>query len=167
MDSGIVLRWGMQKPKPKSELARTLAERAQTGRARMYLWLKDNFDDIDRARTDLHSTWDDIAKAAEAAGQKNARGGAPQAEAIRKAFVRLKAEMQAAGKEPGAKVVEATVERRQSHVRPPAPRIRSTEDPPVSSIGVAEPEFVPPSRFNPKPAQMRSRLPLTPTKDES
>jgi hypothetical protein len=84
--------------------------------------LRAHYAEIEAARRDLRSTWDDIAKAAGEAGQQNARGNPPQAEGVRKAFMRLRDEMA-----NGGRAASATRPRGQakpaSKASPPPPAI--------------------------------------------
>ena|ERR1700688_1159262 len=83
----------MPTPPPKGDLARKLAERALEGRARLYHWLRLRYPELSKAKAELRYTWKDLAETVADAGARNAFDERPNAEAVRKAWMKLDADM--------------------------------------------------------------------------
>lgn len=112
-----------------------------SGRARLYHWLRFNYAELAQAKADLRYTWRDLAETVADAGARNAFGQRPDAEAVRKAWLKLEADMTTrAAKRPPAPASRT----QPSHAVNPDP----TNDPPPTD----EPR---PSRHTFKPAKIR------------
>jgi hypothetical protein len=85
----------MTKLPPKGDLARKLAARTLEGRARLYHWLRLRYPELSKAKAELKYTWKDLAETVADAGALNAFGERPDAEAVRKAWLKLEQDMEA------------------------------------------------------------------------
>jgi hypothetical protein len=79
----------MTKTTPKGVLTSKLADRALHGRARLYHWLRLNYDELVIAKSQLRYTWKDLAITAAEAGARDATGMPPKPDSVRKAWQRV------------------------------------------------------------------------------
>lgn len=106
----------MQPPSDPT-IRKALAERAlRSGRARLTRWVKANFADLQAARRDLGSTWEDLAAVARDAGQTNAFNQPPTSDAIRMAYLRVEKAMTA---ETKSRWQQPATEGRETAAPPP------------------------------------------------
>lgn len=146
----------MSKPPPRGDLARKLAERTLGGRARLYHWLRLRYHELAKAKAELNFTWKDLAETVADAGALNAFGQRPDAEAVRKAWLKLEADMrkkEADSSRPApASVAKAPAPYRPSDPDHPAPKSKRTFGP-ISLYTDAD---------NPAPKPKRSFAPSGP-----
>jgi hypothetical protein len=134
----------MIRPKPKGILTRKLAERTLGGRARLYHWLRLNYDELAAAKSELRFTWSDLAMTVAEAGALDAAGMPPKAEAVRKAWIKLETDMKAAGKKTPAPAPSAS-----------AIKSRPTTSPVIQAAADEEISDEPPARHTFVPAKLR------------
>lgn len=156
----------MTKSPPPGLLTREIGKRTVHGRSRLYHWLRLHYDELAAARNELKCTWAHLADAVAGAGALDASGGPPKPEAVRKAWLRVEADK----KNCSATVYpeDYTVSR-----KPPTMSACPTlPDPSSERTFPTAPQEQPaepmPDRhapFDPKPAVMRSRLPIPSTKE--
>ena len=156
----------MTKPPLPGLLTREIGKRTVQGRARLYHWLRLHYDELAAARADLKCTWADLAEAVARAGALDASGAPPKPEAVRKAWLRLEADKK---NRPTTVYPDASTVSQ----KPPTVSACSTLPDPSSERTFPaalkkQPTNPGPDRhaaFDPKPAVMRSRLPVPSTKE--
>jgi hypothetical protein len=117
----------MKRPTPKGALTRKLAERTLQGRARLYHWLRLNYDELAAAKATLRYTWTDLAMTAAEAGARDAAGRPPKPEAVRKAWRRVEIDIAKTADTPRpdgtpASPNAATFHPSEQHADEPPPR---------------------------------------------
>jgi hypothetical protein len=93
----------MKRPRSKSALALKLAEKAQTGRYGLLVWLRSNYADLAAARTELRVSFEHMAEAAAEAGIKDGQGNEPKHWTVRKFFKQVEMEQRTVLGDPAPK----------------------------------------------------------------
>jgi hypothetical protein len=133
------------------DVLRAIEKSSLKRKASLRDWLRENHDDFAARLKTRRVDWDVLAKVFVDADLTDARGNPPSAEASRKTWIRVHAEVRAG---------------RPIHPPPSAAPSRAVQQPLPSAAPVPASEFEPgSSRFAGKPAVMRSRLPHKPSED--
>ena len=147
-------------------LTREIGKRTVQGRARLYHWLRLHYDELASARAELKCTWADLAEAVAGAGALDASGGPPKPEAVRKAWLRVEADKK---NRPAEVFLDTSTVSQTAPAVSAGPTLPDLSSERTSSAATektpAEPRAIDYAFFEPKPAVMRSRLPIPSTKE--